>query len=544
MGRELDDAAAIDDHVRPLLLIAEDDSSVRNLLSTIVEDAGFRSVAVETGLDALRLARELDVAVVLLDIGLPDMSGLEVLSALRNDARTLTLPVIIVSGSNTEEHLVEGLDLGASDYVTKPFAPRELVARIEAQLRMREAWVAATQPDWQLREVVARGIIGLTHGSAGIWMCDAVSRELRRLPEVIAAAVVRFHGDLVTIDGCDVPTSLPPSLPVALDGSVGVHLAKRAMQGPWLLTDDDPDLLTPLGVADELAVACAPLEPVPGAIQGVLIVATDPGGPGGRSAARMRALAVAVDFSPIVAAVLAAEPGPEAVASRTWLIDVIQNRRLRSVFQPVIDLRTGSTAGFEALTRFEDGASPELAFDLARHLDLAGKLEILAAETALREAGGLPDRTYLSLNVSPSVLTHDGQVGELVRGSEHPVVVEITERAPVEDYGLLREALGRLGPDVRVAVDDAGSGYASLSHVLALRPQIIKLDRVLIDGLDRDRRRQSLLASMTSFARETGAVLIAEGVETPSQLAAVRRCGVDFAQGFLLGAPAPVGATR
>ena len=526
---------------RPLLLVAEDDPSVRKLLVTIVDDAGFRSVEASDGIEALHFARELDVALVLLDIGLPGLDGLEVLTALRADPRTLTLPVIIVSGSTAEEQLVAGLDLGASDYVTKPFGPRELVARIEAQLRMRDAWVASTRPDWQLREVVARGLIGLAHARHDTWLADAVCRELRRLPEVRAAAMLRFHDGAASIDGCDVSTSLPPLLPVMLDPCVGHELLQRAKDGPWLADDTQPDLLAPLGVAgDDLAVACAPLEPVPSAIHGVLLVATHADGLGGRGAARMRALAVAVDFAPIVAAVLATEPGPDALASRAWLLDVIEHRRLRTVFQPVVDLRNGAVAGYEALTRFDDGASPELTFDLARHLDLSSRLEVVAAETAVADAAHLPDRSYLSLNVSPSVLTNNGNVRHAIEHLRQPVVIEITERAPVDDYRELREAIDRLGPDVRIAVDDAGSGYASLSHVLALRPSIIKLDRVLVEGLDRDRRRQSLLASMTNFARETGATLIAEGIETSSQLAAVRRCGVDFAQGFLLGAPAPV----
>lgn len=95
-------------------------------------------------------------------------------------------------------------------------------------------------------------------------------------------------------------------------------------------------------------------------------------------------------------------------------------------------------------------------------------------------------------------------------------------------------------PHIGVAVDDAGAGFASLQHILELRPSIVKLDRALISGIDTDKARRAMAAGMRHFARASGIRLIAEGVETEAELATLRELDIHLAQGYLLGAPAPV----
>ncbi len=121
------------------------------------------------------------------------------------------------------------------------------------------------------------------------------------------------------------------------------------------------------------------------------------------------------------------------------------------------------------------------------------------------------------------------------------MVVEITEAAPIDDYdqfaGSLRR-VRRLG--VRLAVDDAGAGFASLRHILNLVPDLIKLDGTLIAGIEGDRARQALAAGLISFAEVLGASIIAEGIESEGQLAALRALGVECGQGYFLARPQPL----
>ena len=123
---------------------------------------------------------------------------------------------------------------------------------------------------------------------------------------------------------------------------------------------------------------------------------------------------------------------------------------------------------------------------------------------------------------------------------DRPLVLELTEHDPVEDYGALRAALSSLTPLVHVSIDDAGAGFASLRHILELRPEFMKLDRSWIAGLEEDPTRQALVVGLGHFARATGCRLIAEGVETMRELQVLRDFGVELGQGFLFGPPEAV----
>ena len=132
-----------------------------------------------------------------------------------------------------------------------------------------------------------------------------------------------------------------------------------------------------------------------------------------------------------------------------------------------------------------------------------------------------------------------GSLQPLLADSGRRVVLEITEHDPVHDYQALRRAIERLGNGVELSVDDAGSGFASLRHVLALGPSFMKLDASWVSGIDQDPARQALIAGLAHFATETGCHLIAEGIERQPELDMLQRLEVELGQGYLLGEPAP-----
>jgi PAS domain S-box-containing protein len=228
--------------------------------------------------------------------------------------------------------------------------------------------------------------------------------------------------------------------------------------------------------------------------------------------------------------------------NRKHLQRMIDQCMLLTAFQPIRSLVTGKLLGVEALTRFvdEDGAGTEFWFTEAAAVGLLSELEFAAIDTALRTAQGLPPGVYVALNISPATCL-DPRLPELLQRSCLPltrIVLELTERLEVSEYGPLLSVLAPLRQGgLRIAVDDAGSGFASLRHVLHIRPEIIKLDRSLIAGIDDDQGQHALGAAMVEFARQIGAKLVAEGIETAAELTAVGAIGMDAGQGYLLGRP-------
>jgi len=209
----------------------------------------------------------------------------------------------------------------------------------------------------------------------------------------------------------------------------------------------------------------------------------------------------------------------------------------RPVYQPVLDLRSSAPVGVEALSRFP-GAGPGVWFAEAAAHGVGPELEVRALEAALRRPPDAPG--FLSLNVSPALVGSPGLTRVLEGHRLDRLVLEITEHEEVQDYpGLLLHLAELRRAGVRVAVDDAGAGFASMRHVLALHPDFIKLDISLIHDIHRDESRQALTASLVTFADRTGAAVIAEGVETPEELECVSALGVHHGQGFHLGRPLP-----
>jgi EAL domain-containing protein (putative c-di-GMP-specific phosphodiesterase class I) len=238
---------------------------------------------------------------------------------------------------------------------------------------------------------------------------------------------------------------------------------------------------------------------------------------------------------------------PDSVA---WLE---ARQRVRSVledpsalmmhFQPIVDVVDGCTIGVEALARFHVAPlrSPDAWFAEAHAVGLGAALELAALERALARAGELPDGVALSVNLGPETMTSPRLVGLLTGAGPDRVVLEVTEHALVNDYAELRSAVHALRKvRARIAVDDTGAGISSLTHILELAPDFIKLDRDIVSGVDADPVRRALAAALVSFGADTGAQVIAEGAETVDELEALRQVGIRYVQGFYLGRPVPL----
>lgn len=225
------------------------------------------------------------------------------------------------------------------------------------------------------------------------------------------------------------------------------------------------------------------------------------------------------------------------------LRNVLATGAVDMAYQPIVGLAEGRMVGVEALARFatKPPRTPDRWFREAASVGLGLELELLAARSALGALDELETNVYLGLNVSPETAGDAGFQALVLDAAPERTVIEITEHAPIGDYDEFARSIEPLRmAGVRVAVDDAGAGFASLRHILSLAPDIIKLDITLTRDIDVDRSRRALARALISFGAETGAALVAEGIETDDELECLRDLGVTAGQGYLLGRPGPL----
>jgi EAL domain-containing protein (putative c-di-GMP-specific phosphodiesterase class I) len=216
---------------------------------------------------------------------------------------------------------------------------------------------------------------------------------------------------------------------------------------------------------------------------------------------------------------------------------------LSSAYQPIVDTARGTVVGYEALARFSGFTekNPEVWFAAARSHGMAAELEAAALRTALAARSTLPPNCFLTVNVSPELLP-TASIRRIWReeGNLGGLVVELTEQTPIDSYVELEPDLNQLrAAGALIAVDDAGAGYAGLRHLLALRPSLIKIDRELVQDVDRDEAKRALISMFGSFAGRVDAWILAEGVERVEELDALVALGVPLVQGYCVGRPAP-----
>jgi EAL domain-containing protein (putative c-di-GMP-specific phosphodiesterase class I) len=211
--------------------------------------------------------------------------------------------------------------------------------------------------------------------------------------------------------------------------------------------------------------------------------------------------------------------------------------------QPIVDLATGAPIGVEALSRFpaDWGMTPDVVFAEAHSVGLGHDLEVLALRRAAEHLGALAG--YVAMNVSPATLLTSGCADLLGDLPLDRVLLELSEHDPVEDYAALGAALAPFrAAGLRLAIDDVGAGFSSLRHIVVTQPDVIKIDRSLVSGLDTDPVLTTLVHSLVDLARGVGATVVAEGVETAAEATALRALGVDNGQGWYFGRPVVPGA--
>lgn len=370
----------------------------------------------------------------------------------------------------------------------------------------------------------------------------ALLEPLQRHTPLKIASITWFTDDgrsvLLGMVGENLPSFFRPG--AVLPEVRNEYFRKQAASGPWItgwtVTSDDGGYSRTVAAMGVDAVVYMPLS-YEGRMIGLLGAAV--ANPAGGQATVAEHIPVLAEMADVVAHTL----GPtievmEERSSATHVIDdILAQRRYWPVFQPIRDLTSNRIVGYEALTRFDAPQTTQRIFDHASIIGRGKDLEIATLRAAVKASADLPADSWVSVNSSAAMLGETDTIDAILEPLRRPTVIELSEHEMISDYKPIGTAMRRLGPNRSLAVDDAGSGFASLRHILEVQPAYVKMDIGLVQGAATDLSRRALVAGFVHFARDADFTLIAEGIENAEDLKTLKGLGVALGQGFLLGRP-------
>ena len=211
------------------------------------------------------------------------------------------------------------------------------------------------------------------------------------------------------------------------------------------------------------------------------------------------------------------------------------------VYLPIVQLAERHACGYELLARFSSGPAvpPSMWFESAAQLGLTAPLERRIMRAGFITADSLPEGAFVSINITAEALV-SSQIQELFKQRDRydNIVLEVSEK-DIQEPGVSEALTEFRSGGGRLAVDDIGAGFSNLRDVLTMKPDIVKVDRAIIRGIDRDRVKASIVAGLNTMATRLEIPLLAEGIESREELAVLEELGVPLGQGYLFGEPSP-----
>ncbi|HEX7828978.1 MAG TPA: EAL domain-containing protein [Thermoanaerobaculia bacterium] len=542
---------------RPVVLIADDDEEVALLLRTYLKPLECEILVARDGEEALTLAQARLPDAVLLDVMMPKRSGWEVCQALKGVQRTSHIGVILVTGRGDVKDRLTGLQVGADDYLVKPFDRKEVVKRVHTvlqrslEVRNNSSQVGRSAVEAMLLDratalpslpLVLDRIkeILIEHGEIGMVFVDieqfeAIEAEygwaffdelLCNVGQILTAeAKSRFRNAIVTCNRV---------------GGSSFYIFYET-RGQDLNAENATELM-----ANEIRLRLIEttrkrFPHLHGANLGFFVgsARTDY-----RPQIRLERQVYA-GMQTAADAVRDAEQQRKKQLTRE-LRDIIRRKRITTLFQPIVRAKDVSVFGYEILTRGPANSSfrnSDMLFTFAREAKLAWALEAIALEGALKRLRqvDLLDRKFL-LNLEAEMFGEsEFRIHEMVSFfAEHRgnFVFELTERAAIEDYVSFRKLLNEFREKgIEVAIDDAGSGYASLEAIAALAPDYLKITKSLVSTLADEPIKQDLVKMLVELGGKINAKTLAEGIETEEEFQVCRELGIDLLQGYYFAHP-------
>jgi diguanylate cyclase (GGDEF)-like protein len=603
IARSLDERPNSANSGKMRLLIVDDVRENREILRRRFERHGFRATEASGGVEALNLIEQEAFDLVLLDMMMPDLTGLEVLARIRSKLSPGILPVIMVTARSQSEDIVEALNRGANDYITKPVDFSIALARVITQLDRKRAeekihemneelsranealecrvadrtkdLVQANQQlrsEMEQRERSQATIAHLAHH-------DALTGLGNRLlfDKQLADAIVhrqQHGGDLAV-------------LLIDLDGFKGINDTLGHWAGDSVLKHVASRLRNSLRESDKI-----------GRLGGDEFVIIQFGNEQPKEAAALATRLIEVIKAPftidsqrlVIGASIGIAVADDDYRNSDQLLRAadlamyrakadgrgrfrffepefdrqVQERRdlevaLRAAvdqdvleihYQPLVNLKTGQISGFEALSRWDDPqrgfVSPSIFIPLAEEIGLIGIIGERVLKRACAEAAGWPQPVTVAVNLSPAQF----QGGHLVSAVKDALAasglppsrleLEITESIFLQGSESNLAILGQLGDlGIKISMDDFGTGYSSLAYLRSFPFDKIKIDKSFIRDVSTSQSSMAIVRAVCGLARSFGASTTAEGVETDDQLTQIRAEGCTEVQGYFFSRPLP-----
>jgi EAL domain-containing protein (putative c-di-GMP-specific phosphodiesterase class I)/CheY-like chemotaxis protein len=539
---------------RPVLLIADDDEDVIRLLRLFLRPLDCEILTAKDGEEALAIAQERLPDVVLLDVMMPKRSGWEVCQALKAMQRTADIAVVLSTARGDVKDRLTGLQLGADDYLVKPFNRDEVVKRIGTMIERRRRIAA---PAAQTAQITANMLFDRATG------LPTVPMVLDRLKETL---IDQGQIGIVFVD-----IEQFESIEAEYGWAFFDEFLRRAAE---VVTGEArrrfPRAMVAMNVVGGssffifLETRGRPREPtfdtISGELQKTLVDAMRHRFPTMQQGQiGFFVGAVCIDYRPPIRLERQIYHGMQIASDAVRdeeqqrkrqlireLRDIIRRKRVTTLFQPIVHAREGTVFGYEILTRGPAHSSfrnSDMLFAFARETKLAWALEAISLDAALKRLRSFDftDRKFL-LNLEAEMFEEsEFRIHDMVSFfSEHRghFVFELTERAAIEDYAVFRRLLDEFREKgIEVAIDDAGSGYASLEAIAALAPDYLKITKGLVSTLAAEPIKQDLVKLLVELSGKIGAKTIAEGIETTEEFETCRDLGIDLLQGYYLAHP-------
>jgi EAL domain-containing protein (putative c-di-GMP-specific phosphodiesterase class I)/DNA-binding response OmpR family regulator len=544
------------------ILIVDDDEDILLIVQTILASAGYSAHTASNGREGVEMAREHAPDLILLDVMMPELSGWEVCTTLKNGPETRSIPIVMLTVKSEIRDLITGMQVGADDYITKPFTRRKLLSTVRRLLDERgdavPAYLPSEQDEQRFKNLLFDSVTELPTVPVII---DALRDRLLDNRDLGVLFVdVEQYSHIEETYGWEVFDGLLRHTGKALRRMLGTVFATEDFVAVNRAGGSDFYVFTALGIGED---ALQRLARKARQVEESLRVTLDEAF-GSRIHKRIGVFVgyAAIHSNPQMrverlvyralrqAIVIATTKEEERQALlRETFLEILRRRRIRTVYQPIFDLATMEVMGHEALTRgpmetaFE---SPELLFQFADDHEAVWELERLCIQSSATHYAAKPGG-LLFVNVEADSIAALSAVSETLApllALPQQVVLEVTERSAIRDIPVFRDALDVLrNQGFRIAIDDAGSGYASLQSIAELRPNYLKVANTLITGLHADTIKRDVVEMLVNLARRIDAVCVAEGIETPQDLEECRRLGIPYGQGFYLGVPEETPAT-